>query len=221
MILIDYKSKTNKDEYNKALQKRLNLRDTIYSMQTKAYSNGNNIVKHFEEKNESLPIWAIFELMTLGEFGFFVTTIKESTRLKISKAFNFRLSDDTKGNLTYRLLDTLRNLRNSIAHNNVIFDIRFKKKQVPKQVKAAVGNDVGLSSVEFSDITDYLILIVFLLKKLNVKKAEMKKLVVNYRRLINELYSKIPVNYYSQIIHSDVNYKLNQLEKYISRKNIV
>lgn len=217
-ILTNYQSyKIGSIEYREALSKRMALCDNLYNLQTKAYCEGNNIATHFAEKSLSLPLWAIFELITLGEFGFFVTTIKSSTRLNISKSLKFRVADDTSGKLLQRLIETMRYLRNSIAHNSVIFDTRFQGKKIHKQVKTALENETLISNIDFSDFTDYIILIVFVLKHLNTSKTEMKRFVSEFRKLTNTLYSTIPSAYYTQIIHTDARLKLHQLERYISK----
>ena len=69
-------------EYNfkKQLNKRLDLKDRINKIQTSAYSHGNKIANHYLSKDQAIPIWGIFELMTLGEFGTFVSCLNTSCR---------------------------------------------------------------------------------------------------------------------------------------------
>mgnify|MGYP002228579227 CR=1 FL=1 len=63
--------KKQEDKFKYELKRRLNLRNRIYKIQTNAYGNGNKIADHYLRKDINLPIWATFELLSLGEFGHF------------------------------------------------------------------------------------------------------------------------------------------------------
>ena len=59
--------------YKETLKNRMELRNRFYKIQTEAFCKNNSIATHFLERNNNLPIWAMFELITLGEFGHFVS----------------------------------------------------------------------------------------------------------------------------------------------------
>ena len=78
------------DRFKKELQRRLDLRNRIYGAQANAFKNDNKIAHHFLSKDKPLPIWGIFELLSLGEFGHFVSCLNKPCREKfrLSWAFN-------------------------------------------------------------------------------------------------------------------------------------
>lgn len=178
------------EKYKKALKHRLELRDQIYRVQTKAYGNKNKIAVHYYHKDLNLPIWAIFELLSLGEFGTFVSCIEYKTRKDISKCLGIRSSDDNSGLLTQRLIFTIKDLRNSIAHNDVIFDARFRTSDIDHQLINSLSNATGVSNIDFATITDYIVLVTYMLKLFGVNK-------LNYQDLFGIL--KISVKHYEKI----------------------
>ncbi len=82
----------------------------------------NNIVSHYYDKDAPIPIWAIFELISLGEFGDFLSCLHENVRLKISSS----VSVDSDGIILQKIIYWLKDLRNVVAHNNTIFDTLFQ-----------------------------------------------------------------------------------------------
>lgn len=228
-ILIDYKSfsttgkiyatpnaKSNVDkEFKKALKRRLELRDKIYRVQTQSFAKGNRIVEHFYNNHQNLPIWSIFELLSLGEFGHFLSCIEINTRLDISKKLGIRVSDDANGKLTEQIVYTIRDLRNAIAHNDVIFDTRFKTRNISKQLKSNIKNSTSIANINFESITDYIILMTYILKLLGVTKIELKKFITEFQNMTTELKAIIPSNIYNQIIPQDTPSKLIKITNYI------
>ena len=73
-LLTDYtRFSAGSGKQKEALKLRLSLRDHVYSCLTREYGNKKEVVQHFYHKDMSVPIWAIFEVLTLGEFGTFFT----------------------------------------------------------------------------------------------------------------------------------------------------
>lgn len=208
------KNKAEK-EYSSRLQRRIELRDKIYSIQTKSYNKGNRIVKHYYDKHLNLPIWAIFELLSLGEFGHLVSCIEINTRHNISKKLGIRQSDDTDGRILELIIYAVRDLRNSIAHNDVIFDTRFNTRKISHQLTSNITNTTSVHRVNFSKIVDYIILIVYILKLLGVNKTELKQLIVAFSKLSNELKNQVSPEIYNQIVPYSTYGKLNNLFNYI------
>ena len=105
-------------------------------------------------------------------------------------------------------------MRNAVAHNDIIFDTRFKTGQVKKTLVHALSNDCKVQDINFNTITDYVILISFILKQLGVSKTEISKMISDFD-LKEAFRQKIPYNIYSKIIHTDTNNKLLELRNYI------
>ena len=212
------KARTRAEEkFKKELKRRLDLRNRIYKIQTDAYGNGNKIADHYLSKDTNLPIWATFELLSLGEFGHFVSCLNFQCRQKISKKLGIQQSDDTNAMMPQRLIYATKDLRNSIAHNDVIFDTRFRTNDIDKQVCSAINNATGIPNLTFETITDYLVLIIYQTKLLGVTKTEMKRIITNFVEITEKLRTNIPTSIYNQIIHTDNMSKIFMLKKYVSK----
>ncbi len=170
-LMTDYKTyKIQNSNYKKACIKRLNTYNKIQNSIISSYNSDNNIVSHYIQKDESIPIWAIFEIINLGEFGNLISTFNLKTRQAISKDIGFNLAFDSNGRLVQNIIFSLKDLRNSIAHNNVVFDTRFKQSESPKIIQKVLMQETNVRNILLSSITDYLILIIYILKKLNKTK---------------------------------------------------
>lgn len=212
----DKKRSKAEENFKRELKRRLDLRNRIYKVQTDAFNNGNKIAVHYLEKDANLPIWAIFELLSLGEFGHFVSCLNKKCRADISRKLRIKPSDDSHALMPQRLIYATKDLRNAIAHNDVIFDARFRTGNIDRQVCNAISNATGVVNLQFETITDYLVLIVYQLKLLGVSKPEIRKIVSGFEESSEKLRRSIPINVYSKIIHTDKNAKISALKKYIS-----
>lgn len=103
-----------------------------------------------------------YELLSLGEFGHFVSCLNFPCRQAISSKLGIRASDDSNALLPQRLIYVIKDLRNAIAHNDVVFDTRFRTNKIDRQVCNAISNATNVPNLNFETITDYLVLIVYL-----------------------------------------------------------
>lgn len=205
------------DKFKKQLQKRLDLRNRIYGVQASAFKNDNKIAHHFLSKDKPLPIWAIFELLNLGEFGNFVSCLNKTCRSLISNKLGIQPSDDTNAMMPQRLIYTTKDLRNAIAHNDVVFDARFKTGNIDNQVSNAISNATGVKGITFGTITDYLVLLIYQLKLIHISKTELRRLISGFSEAQERLRSAVPTSVYNQIIHTDNNRKIQALKNYIAK----
>lgn len=203
------------DKYKRELKRRLDLRNRIYKVQTDAFGNGNKIAEHYLNKDANLPIWAIFELLSLGEFGHFVSCLNFSCRQAISSKIGIRKSDDSNAMMLQRLIYATKDLRNAIAHNDVVFDTRFRTGRIDKQVCSAISNATGVQGLTFETITDYLVLVVYQLSLLRISKNDMKRLITSFVECTEKLRKSIPTSVYNQIIRTDNNAKIAAMRKFI------
>ena len=109
----------------------------------------------------------------------------------------------------------LKDLRNAVAHNNVVFDTRFKKQNVSKRIKRYISKETGVNNITFETIVDYIVLITFIMKKCGCSKNEMKQFVNEFIQLYEELRASVPVEIYSKIIHTDTRKKLDTVKSFI------
>lgn len=217
-LMTDYKSYSNQsDNYKNSYRKRLDTFNRIQNVIANSYASDNNIVSHYLKNDESIPIWAIFEIITLGEFGNLISTFSVKIRKAISKDIGLNIAFDSGGKLFENIIFAIKDLRNAIAHNNVIFDTRFKKRNINKTLQKALTSDTNVQDINFNSITDFVILVIYILKKLKKNNKELTKLIIDYLKLIQELKINIPIQIYDQIIlTNDIN-KLNDLKGFVKK----
>ena len=92
------------DEKKKAQQKKLNLQSTIQRYLAKAYKENNPKITHFYNNMSysGVPVWALVEIMTMGDFGFLLSCLTYDAREAISN--KLKLADaavDTNRDLIY------------------------------------------------------------------------------------------------------------------------
>ena len=124
-------------------------------------------------------------------------------------------SDDSHAILPQRLIYAVKDLRNAIAHNDVVFDTRFRTGRIDNQVRNAISNATGVSGITFETITDYLVLVIYLVALLKMSKNDMKRLITSFIDCTEKLRKSIPISVYNQIIRTDNNTKIAALRKFI------
>ncbi len=203
------------EEKKKAQFNKLKLENKIQSVLSRAYEQDNPQVTHFYNNMSygDVPLWALFEILTLGDFAYLLSCLTFDTREHITVDLGMKVvSVDTNRELIYRYLYALKDLRNAIAHNSVVFDTRFRKFDPKPAMTACLKSEFRLPYVNFKTIGDYVILVCFYLKLLNVSKTEIKsfikdfkKITENYRHSVSEDVSKL-------VIHSDLSLRLTQIK---------
>lgn len=201
----------------KLQQNKLNLQNMIQGYLARAYREGNPKITHFYNNMSysGVPIWALVEIMTLGDFGFLLSCLTIDTRDAISKKLGIRLSMDTYRELVYKYLYTLKDLRNAVAHNAVIFDTRFRKIDPTPAMRRTLEAEVGLPYVNFKTIGDYLILTCYYLKLLQVPKTEIKAFIREFEQITDAYRRSVNHNVARMVIHPDLPSRMNILKNFI------
>lgn len=215
-LINDYKDYTpGSSNYKKKLKRRLDLRSTIYKTLAFDYSKGKKVVTHFYEDDKNVPIWGIFECINLGDFGNFISCLNKDCRKEIELLLNINISKDSNYTLLEDIVFTLKDLRNSVAHNNIIFDTRFNNgNRISKSISFYISSETNISNINFNNITDYIILVSYILKLLKVTKRENEKFVNDFESILNKFY-KQTASIYMKVIPTDTKNKINSLKKYI------
>lgn len=216
--LTDYKnskpgSKSQKDK----IKMRLKLKNSINLMLLREYSNNKLIVNHFFEINKTIPIWAIFESLALGEFATFFDCSNLNVKIYTSKLLNLPSNLDSNGELIKSIIYSLVDLRNAIAHNGVIFDTRFKTGKINNLVVQCLKQEIGICDIDFRFITSYMLLIVYLLRKMKVAKRECNIFVYTFLKNIKFLRKNIPSNVCDQILGTEVQSNVDTLILFIKK----
>ncbi len=215
LLLNDYKTfQIGSDKYKKAISKRMTVRNNVYGNISRDYGK-NNIIVHYYDKDEPVPIWAIFEILSLGEFGNLFACLNLNTRQAISSSIGINRAVDGDGRMTEKIVFCLKDLRNAIAHNNTIFDTRFKTGAINNRIASYISSETKIKNINFNSILDYVILISFMLKILKKDKSDIEIFIQQFENAYETLRKNVPTNIYSKIIFTDTKTKLNTLKNFL------
>lgn len=136
-------------------------------------------------------------------------------KIKVSHELGLPPQCNTGGSLLPVIVFTLKDIRNSIAHNNVIFDARFKSGDVKRSLSRCLEMSTSIQNITFGNIFDYIILVVYILKCLRVSKSEINKLVSSFEEMTEQLRRSVPVQIYSRIIPTNTRRDLVKLSIFV------
>ena len=205
------------DQKKKLQQNKLNLQNSIQSSLANAYRKGNPKITHFYNNvgHSDVPLWALFEIMTMGDFGYLLSCLTYNGRDDISKRLGINLSADTDRQLVYKYIYTLKDLRNAIAHNAVVFDTRFRNIDPTRAMKQCLINEIHLPYVNFKTIGDYIILMCYYLKMLRTSKTEQKAFIREFERITSDYRNAVSPAVASVVIHPDLSARMAALKNFI------
>ena len=156
-------------------------------------------------------------MLTLGEFGNFYSCLSYGVRREVSIKLGFHQPSDSDAFLTKKIIFAIKELRNAVAHNDVIFDTRFSRSSIDKSLSSSLEIVTGIKSITFKSITDYIILVVYLLKCFGVPKGDMRRFVAEFQDNIETLRKQIPTSLFTRIVLTDTRPKLKSLQEYIRK----
>lgn len=197
------------NNYKKEFKKKMDLEMKINSSLTRDYMLGKDFVNHFYNQDRDIPIWAAFESLTLGEFGNFYSCANKKIREAVSKQLNLPKNFDDDGFLLADIIFALKDLRNAIAHNGIIFDTRFATQKVPDRIKKMLEQELNIKTLDFNYIVSYIALIIFLLNRMEESKR-CKSLVREFLTL-QEMLNKMPVGTKMQVRGAEFETVINAL----------
>lgn len=202
-------------DYRNELQKMLSIKNQFNNTLSREYSKRRAVIQHFYHSDRHVPIWAIFEVITMGEFGSFVHSLDIDIKKTISKSIGINQKFDGDQLITEKIIYCLKDLRNAVAHNDVVFDIRFQTSNIDSRVGKSITDDTAIEEIKFKTILDYFILMIYLNCKIGVSKTEIKKSVNRFEKSVNDFEKKIDKNDFFKIFGTDCKKKLEQLNKFI------
>lgn len=200
-------------------KRKYQVRDMIHASLTEAYSNKRgHIVSHYYNADKGVPIWAIFETITLGQFARFIDLLDPAVKIAISEHLKIPLNLNTNGALLPKIIYLLQDVRNAIAHNNVIFDGRHHKtRAVDQTIRQYISSLIGIRSLDFSSIVDDILLIFVLLTNLQTNKNVLINSVERIANAFTEVYTHLGASLYMRIIPNDSQNKLRSLIGFIRK----
>ena len=215
--ITDYQSYTpGSDTYHKQYAKRMMLKGKINSALIRDYSNNKKTVNHFFDADKAIPIWAIFESLTLGEFGTFFACTNANVKLYTSAIIHLPSNLDSDGKITEYIIYSLKDIRNAVAHNNIIFDTRFRTGKINQRLIALLESEIGISNLDFKYIYAYIILLTYVLRKMGESQTACKQFLDRFVLLTDELRNQLPANVCNQILGTQQRPHLARLQNFIS-----
>lgn len=215
--ITDYRSyMPGSETYHKQYAKRMMLKGKINSALIRDYGNNKQTVNHFFDADESIPIWAIFESLTLGEFGTFFACANSNVKLYTSGTLHLPSHLDSDGKITEYIIYSLKDLRNAVAHNNIIFDTRFRTGKINQRLISLLESEVGITNLNFKYIYAYIVLLTYVLRKMGESKTACKQFINAFIYLTDELRNQLPANVCNQILGTQQRPHLKQLQIFIS-----
>lgn len=217
-----YKERMSDNPSNTRLQlNRLKLRNNVYSKLSSRYSSeekkDNKMVRHFYNRGEDAPLWVVFEILYLSDLASFFECLNTPTRETILKQLDmFDVSIDTNRELLSNMLYTIKALRNAVAHNNIIFDTRFKDRKISHVLKRWAESETGIQNITLYSLIDYVIIICCLLKRIDFSESRAKELLHQYKAQNILLQNSVATDIYNQIIPQNVAVKLSALDTYLN-----
>lgn len=205
------------DQKKKAQQNKLNLEGMIQSNLTRAYKADNPKITHFYNNigYSGVPLWSLFEIMTLGDFGFLLSCLTYDVRNNISRSLKLNVSADTNRELVYKYIYTLKDLRNAIAHNAVIFDTRFRNIEPTRSMKRCLEQEIGLPYINFKSIGDYIVLMCYYLKLLGMTRTEIRAFIRDFEKITADYRNSVNDTIANMVIRSDISARMSILKEYI------
>lgn len=202
--LTDYRSCSGRP-YREAWERRQRLRNEVDGIIFDYRKRP--VIGHFRDADKDTPIWAIFEVMTLGNFGAFYDCLDK--RVKTAIVRDLVMPNNLESELRLKdIIFALKDFRNAIAHNGVIVDVRFKSGSINTGVAQLLKQETGVGKIDFTDITDYVILLAYLMRRMGFTKTECKQLVAGYESILEKYRAELPFNIYSKLIKTSAHGKL-------------
>jgi abortive infection bacteriophage resistance protein len=91
------------------------------------------------------------------------------------------ISIDTNRELLSSMLYTIKALRNAVAHNNIIFDTRFKDRKISPILKKWTEKETNIQNISLYSLIDYIIIICCLLKRIDFTGTKARILLNQYK----------------------------------------
>lgn len=215
--ITNYRSYTiGSKTYHQQYAKRMTLKGKINNALLRDYGNKKQTVNHFFDADKSIPIWAVFESLTLGEFGTFFSCANSNIKLSTSTLLRLPSHLDSDGKITEYIIYVLKDLRNAVAHNNIIFDTRFRTGKINHRLVSLLETEITIHNLDFKFIYSYIILLIYILRKMGESKTSCRHFLNTYITLADELRNQLPANVCNQILGTQQRPHLQQLQYFIS-----
>ncbi|MCY7232532.1 DNA-binding protein [Streptococcus anginosus] len=194
-------------QYNETKQ---NILDTI-----EYYSDKNEVIKHYLDSNYQIPLWAYFEVITLGQFSRFLGCLTKLSREKLNRDFTII---PKRSNSLELVVNSLIELRNATMHNSAIFDANFSSG-VSRVLKIQIKQDLKLSTFTCVFIEDYFILLIWTLNLLKFDSIILDEYINQFNEIVERFDDSLNNrDIFFKIISTNRKTSIQQLSKFIDEK---
>ncbi|HDP5831257.1 TPA: Abi family protein [Staphylococcus aureus] len=203
-------------KYKKHLKNTTRLRRDIYDM-IHEHCNSKPYIYHYIHQDRTVPLYAVFELFTLGNLVFFTRCMSQNLNIEAQKQLKlYSPAFDQSKDILGDIIDCMKGLRNAIAHNGVLYDCRFKTGETSNRLKEYLAVKMDIHNLDFDRIIDYLILLILICSGLSYYKTELQRIIKQFEQNLDFLRSKISESTYDKIIGVRARPKLRSLKNFIN-----
>lgn len=206
--------------------------DEIQRLHSKIHQNYGEhpVITHYINKNGNVPLWAVFEVLSMGDFGHLIASLKPSLQNRIAAKLGINAPNQPNGKIFVDYIFLLKDVRNTIAHNGVLYDGRTfqidnkrpnnkgksKNKTTSNRMIRFLENETKIKSLNFKVIEDILILMCFLMRNLSVSKTEVKKFANDYILLTERFKEKLnDAKIASMVLRKDTFSKAKKISSFL------
>ena len=211
--LTDFTLFTN-NQRKDMLKKRLKLQKNVHNSIHMNYDK-NKMVTHKINSGSQIPIWIVFEILSFGKLGDFVNQMHRNYRKNVLDILGIYDPMDTDASHLTNHIFILNELRNAIAHNHIIFDTRFKQRNINQTLINDMILKYRISNIRFNSIVDYFMLIVMYLKGFGYSKTELRRLIRDFEQIVDNLDNEIPKSEFNRILGTNIYHKINSINNYV------
>lgn len=109
----------------------------------------------------------------------------------------------------------LKDLRNAIVHNSVVFDTRFRTNDPSPAMKRCLKQEITLPFINFKSIGDYIILMCYFMKLLGTTKTEIKAFVREFEKITDDYRNSVNHTVANIVIRKGLSSRMTTLKNYI------
>lgn len=121
-----------------------------------------------------------------------IEVLDDGIKLEISKVLGLPQGMNTNGALLPKVLLSVKDLRNAIAHNKVIYDGRYMEFKKRDSLMRMLMQETSIPNVKFNTLLDDIILVCFLMKSLDFPSDELRDVVKEINHALQMLKNKLP-----------------------------
>lgn len=118
----------------------------------------------------------------------------------VSNIMSLPTNLDSDGMITKSLIYAIKDLRNAIAHNNVIFDTRFKTGKVDSRLSILLETEMSINNIDFKYMDAYVTAITYFLSKMGASEKMREGFVEQYDSETERLRHRLPANICNKIL---------------------